>query len=92
LTGTTPLGLHGNLSLLYTGRTPIDRDASGAVSRERAGWVRVDTRISRALPLATEWSIGVTNLFDKRLLESWPGFTGRQVVVGVTWHGQSGGR
>lgn len=92
VTGTAPLGVHGNLSLLYTGRTPIDRDATGAVSRERAGWVRVDARISRAFPLATEWSIGVTNLFDKRLLERWPGFTGRQVVVGMTWHAGSAGR
>ncbi len=92
VSGMAPLGIHGNLSLLYTGRTPIDRDATGAVSRERAGWLRVDARVSRALPLATEWSIGVTNLFDKRLLESWPGFTGRQVVVGMTWHAGSTGR
>ncbi|MEP7383138.1 MAG: TonB-dependent receptor [Gemmatimonadota bacterium] len=92
VTGAAGLGVHGNVSLLYTGRTPIDRDLTGAVSRERAGWLRVDARITRSLPFATEGSIGVTNVFDKRLLETWPGFTGRQVVVGMTWHARSGGR
>lgn len=89
VTGNAPFGFRGNVALLYTGRTPIDRDATGAVSRERAGWTRVDARLSRALPFSTEWSLGITNLFDKRLMESWPGFTGRQVVLGVTWHAGS---
>lgn len=86
------LGLRGNASVLYTGRTPIDRDAAGAVSRERAGWARVDARLSQPLPLGMEWCLGVTNLFDKRLLEAWPGFTGRQVFAGINWRGGSAAR
>jgi len=84
---TAPLGLgvKGSASLLFTGRTPLDRDATGAVSRERAGWTRVDTRVSRTLPLGIEWSLGVTNLMDRRLLDTWPGYTGRQVFASLAW-------
>ena len=92
VTALLPLAVRANVSLLYTGRTPVDRDALGAVSRLRDGWTRVDARISRPLPLGIEWSAGVTNLLDKRLLEAWPGFTGRRIVASVTWRQGSPGR
>jgi outer membrane receptor for ferrienterochelin and colicins len=84
-TGPIAAGVRGTLSVLFTGRTPIDRSTSGAIPKERASWTRVDARLSRSLSLGAEWSIGVTNVFDRRLSESWPGFTGRQLFAGITW-------
>jgi outer membrane receptor protein involved in Fe transport len=76
--------VRGTLSALYTGRTPLDRVA-GVVTRERAGWTRVDARLTRPLPGGAEASLGVTNLFDRELLTGWPGFTGRQLFGGISW-------
>ncbi|MCC6316435.1 MAG: TonB-dependent receptor [Gemmatimonadaceae bacterium] len=76
--------LRGGASLVYTGRTPIEREASGAVV-ERGGWARVDARLTQPLPTGLTWSVGVTNLLDRSMGTAWPGFTGRQFVTGLEW-------
>ena len=78
-------GLRGTSSALYTGRTPLDRAADGTVTRVRDGWTRVDARLTQSLPGELQWTLGVTNLLDTRLLAQWPGFTGRQVVLALGW-------
>ncbi len=84
-TGPIGLGARGTVAWLYTGRTPLDRSANGLLTRERDGWVRMDARLTRPLLPGTEWSVGVTNLLGRRLLDAWPGFTGRQLFAGVRW-------
>jgi len=86
--GALALGVRGTISALYTGRTPLDRVA-GVVTRERAGWTRVDARIVRPIAGGAELSLGATNVFDRQLLGGWPGFTGRQLFGGISW--RSGG-
>lgn len=77
--------IRGGVSATYTGSTPIARDASGNISRDRSGFTRVDARLARPLPGGLELSSGVTNLLDRRLDGEWPGFTGRQIYVQLRW-------
>lgn len=84
--------LRGTASLLYTGRTPIDRDASGTGVLERGGWSRLDLRATQSLPGGLRWSLGVHNVLDRRMGTEWPGFTGRQFVTSLEWRvGSDGG-
>ncbi len=88
LTADGPLvaGLRASLTSAWVGRTPIDRSAAGGTT-ERAAYARSDARITRSLPGDLEASIGVTNLFDKQLGVSWPGYTGRQLFASLSWRG-----
>jgi hypothetical protein len=77
------------LSALYTGAAPSERDALGNVTAERESLTQVNLRLARALRLgalpAVELSLGADDLFDVRRGLEWPGFTGRQLSVGVSW-------
>ena len=84
VSGPVWASLRGTASLVYTGRTPIDRDAGGRVI-ERGGWSRLDLRATQALPRGLQWSLGVQNAFDRQVGTSWPGFTGRQFVTSLEW-------
>jgi len=73
----------------YTGRTPIDRDASGNTTW-RDPYVRLDLRMMAPMPWALAFTAGMDNVFDQRMGAAWPGFTGRQAFAGLTW--RSAGR
>jgi outer membrane receptor for ferrienterochelin and colicins len=79
--GAGPIRL--SATALYTGRTPTRRDSSGAIVETRAAFTRVDLRLTADLPAAFELQAGVDNVFDRRMGNAWPGFTGRMVYVGV---------
>lgn len=85
LAGRLPHDFDASLTGLYTGPTPIARDADGRVSDERDSFLRLDARVSRALPGSLEVAAGVENLLDAEPGSDWPGFTGRRVYGGVTW-------
>jgi len=73
-------------TLQYSGRTPIQRDdVTGAITAWRRPFTRVDLRASTPQRWAMGAVFGVENLFDQRLEQSWPGFTGRRVYAGLTW-------
>jgi outer membrane receptor for ferrienterochelin and colicins len=82
--GPLPLGLHTALSGSWIGRTAIDRSAAGGTT-ERPSFARVDVRLVRSLPGNLEAAAGVTNLLDRGLGVAWPGFTGRQLYLSMTW-------
>lgn len=81
-----PFALRSSVTLVHTGRTPMQRDDStGAVSSYRDAFTRVDLRFARSLPLAgLELSLGADNLLDRRPRE-WAGFTGRHVYTTLTY-------
>jgi outer membrane receptor for ferrienterochelin and colicins len=85
LTAPVVAQLRGTASLVYTGRTPIDRDPSGTSVLERGGWSRLDLRAMLPLPSGLTWSVGVQNVFDRQMGAAWPGFTGRQVTTSLEW-------
>jgi outer membrane receptor for ferrienterochelin and colicins len=77
------------LSALYTGDAPSSRDALGNVTTERQSLTQLNLRLVRTLALGAvpgvEVSLGADDLFDARRGLEWPGFTGRQLSVGVAW-------
>jgi len=76
--------VHLSAATRYTGRTPITRDASGNTTW-RDPYVRLDLRLMAPMPWALAFTAGVDNLFDQRMGDAWPGFTGRQIFAGLTW-------
>jgi outer membrane receptor for ferrienterochelin and colicins len=82
---TLPLlaGVRATASARFTGTTPIQRGVDGEISRERTSWTRVDLRLSRAVRHDVTVTLAADNLFDRELGTDWPGFTGRQVFVGL---------
>ncbi len=86
LQAVLPFELRSSITLVHTGRTPMQReDSTGAVNSHRDAFTRVDLRLARALPLSgLEFSIGADNLFDRRPRE-WAGFTGRHVYTTLTY-------
>ena len=77
------------LTAVHTGAAPSQRNQSGGVSAERGAYTQVNARVARAFRLngwpSTELSVGADDLFDARRGLEWPGFTGRQLSVGVSW-------
>ncbi len=88
LAGTLPLAVRASVTGLFTGRTPMERDAaSGAVTSWRDGFLRTDVRLARRLPGGpdgVELVIGADNLLDRRPAE-WAGYTGRHVYTALSW-------
>lgn len=85
--GPIALGVRAALSSSYVGRTPVDL-ATGGLTRDRESYSKVDARFTRLLGRGVEAGAGVANLFDKQLGDAWPGFTGRQVYVSLTWRNE----
>ena len=83
LTYALPFGLRASAAGVYTGRTPMQRTESGDVL-ERDGFLRVDLRVTQALPHGLEIGAGVDNVLDARP-EQWPGFAERQFHVSIGW-------
>jgi outer membrane receptor protein involved in Fe transport len=79
---TLPFGGRVSVTAVYTGSTPLERAASAL--REREAYTRMDARIARTVIDAFELSVGVENVFD-RTPADWPGFTGRQAHIGMSW-------
>lgn len=86
-TGPSIAGTNLGLTGTYVGRTPLSRDAAGAITRERAGFLRLDARITREITPSLALVAGATNLLDRSMGEDWPGFTGRQLFAQVRWNG-----
>ncbi|MHB1225815.1 MAG: TonB-dependent receptor plug domain-containing protein, partial [Gemmatimonadaceae bacterium] len=84
VSGALPHVGRGSLSGVYTGSTPMERDAAGAVIGERDSFLRLDARLARALPLGAELSVGVDNIFDSRPAR-WEGAIGRQLYTALSW-------
>ncbi|MEP7346578.1 MAG: TonB-dependent receptor [Gemmatimonadaceae bacterium] len=86
LAATAPVvwGTRVAVTASYTAATPVDRSTTG-LTRMRDGFSRVDVRVMRAVAAGVDAALGVTNLFDRRLGDDWPGFTGRQLHVTLGW-------
>lgn len=85
-----PFAFRGAATALFTGRTPMQRDAStGEITAWRDSYPRFDLRLSRALDVSPalsdlEFVIGVDNVLDRQPAE-WAGFTGRHVYTALSW-------
>jgi outer membrane receptor for ferrienterochelin and colicins len=75
------------LTGLYTGDAPSVRDASGAVTATRRALTQINARVARRF-VAGEVFLAADDLFDARRGFEWPGFTGRQLSVGLAWPGR----
>lgn len=75
-------GTRATLTGVHTGRTLISRSDSGELFR--SGFTRFDLRVSRELPRGLELSAGVDNIAGTTP-EQWPGYTGRQLHIGLAW-------
>lgn len=86
LQAVLPFELRSSVTLVHTGRTPMQRDDStGAVSSTRDAFTRVDLRFARTIARSgLEFSVGADNVFDRRPRE-WAGFTGRHVYTTLTY-------
>lgn len=86
LTADGPLaaGVRAALVTSWVGRTPVDRTAAGG-TMERPSFLRIDSRLARPLSARVEAALGATNLLDRQLGVGWPGFTGRQIYLTLTW-------
>ncbi len=82
-----PLGLRGAATVVFTGRTPMERDEeSGAITASgwRESFARLDARLARPLPGGLELVVGADNLFDSRPAQ-WAGYTGRHIYTSLSW-------
>lgn len=81
-----PFELRSSVTLVHTGRTPMQRDdATGVVAEYRDAFTRVDLRFARGIGRSgLEFSIGADNVFDSRP-RRWAGFTGRHVYTTITY-------
>lgn len=70
---------------IFTGSAPLQRDASGNVIREQAGYARMDIRVAHDVRRDLTLSLGADNVFDRQLGTDWPGYTGRRVYAGASW-------
>lgn len=77
-----PFGARASMTAHYTGRTPMQRDSSGASYRE--AYPRLDLRVARPVTRDAELAFQVENAFDRRPA-SWAGYTGRQFTLGMNW-------
>ncbi|MBA3853762.1 MAG: hypothetical protein C0503_05055 [Gemmatimonas sp.] len=86
LQAVLPFELRSSVTIVHTGRTPMQRDDStNAVTSTRDAFMRVDMRFARTLPVSgLEFSVGADNVFDRRPRE-WAGFTGRHVYTTLTY-------
>lgn len=86
LQAVLPFALRSSVTLVHTGRTPMQRDdATGTVNSHRDAFTRVDLRFARTLSLSgLEFSLGADNILDRRPRE-WAGFTGRHVYTTLTY-------
>ncbi len=85
LTLALPGAFRMSLSAIHTGRTPMQRDTSGAISSWRDEFTRLDVRVARAIaPLGLEFVLGADNVLDRRPAQ-WAGFTGRHVYTSFSY-------
>ena len=77
-------GLRLGTTAVYTGVTPMARDSATDAVSYRAGWVRVDARVSYMAWGVVDFALGGENLFDTQP-ENWPGFTGRRIYASCMW-------
>ena len=84
LAGPLPLAVRGSLAGTWTAATPIERAPDGAVSAERASFLRFDARLARRLPQGLELVVGVDNLLDRRPA-FWEGAVARQLYTALSW-------
>lgn len=78
-----PFNVRTSMTGLFTGRTPMQRDAeTGVITSWRDAFTRVDMRLARPLPgsRAVELVLGVDNLFDTQPAQ-WAGFARRHVYT-----------
>jgi len=89
--GTGPVAswTRATLRFAYIARTPISRDSVGTVTVFRGAYPQLDARLSRLIGTRFELSAEVTNLLDRQMGDSWPGFTGRRAMVQLRWRNQS---
>ena len=83
-----PFGLRGVTTVVYTGRTPMQRDEeTGAITAGgwRESYARIDARLAREIPGGLELVVGADNLFDARPAQ-WAGFTGRHIYTSLSWN------
>jgi len=76
---------------VYTGDSPAARDSLGRVSMVREGMMQVNMRAAHPIPAwagTGEIFGGVDDVFDVQRGYDWPGFTGRQLSVGLSWPGR----
>jgi len=76
-------GLRLGLAASYTGRTPEQETVEG-VLEYRESYTRLDGRVSHTLPAGLAVAVGVDNLTGSGP-EGWPGFTGRNLYVTLSW-------
>lgn len=82
-----------SVMVLYTGRTPTERDDSTrAITAWRAPLTRLDLRATAPLRRWLSLVLGVENLLNRRMDAAWPGFTGRRLYGGVRYAADSPGR
>lgn len=80
-TVTTGRGPRVSLVTIANGAAPIARDdASGAV-RWRDRYVRIDARLAQRMSSRVELAAAIENMFDERMGDDWPGYTGRLLTA-----------
>lgn len=83
-----PLALRASLTSVFTGRTPMRREATtGVVTSWRDAFLRLDARVARSLsgPFGPmELVVGAANVFDQQPAE-WAAFTGRHLYTALSW-------
>ncbi len=78
-------GFDASVAGSITGRVPTQRDRDGNISESRRTFPRMDFHARQAVMDGVSVALNVDNLFDEELGDTWPGFTGRMVSVGLTW-------
>jgi outer membrane receptor for ferrienterochelin and colicins len=94
LAGALPLAVRGAVTGVYTGATPMTRDADGRIVGTRDPFFRVDVRLARRLtagPTGLELVLGADNLFDRRPA-LWEGAVARQLYTSLAWSFRSPAR
>ena len=78
-------GFDASVAGTISGRTPTQRDRDGNISESRRTFPRVDFHARQAVMDGVSVALNVDNILDEEMGDTWPGFTGRMVSVGLTW-------
>ena len=72
------------VSAHYTGDTPLRR-TGGEITQTRDAWTSLNLRVARPILPDLNASFTVHNALDSQQGADWPGFTGRQIALRISW-------
>ena len=88
-TMTTGRGPRLSIVTIANGAAPIARDSTSGAVRWRGRYVRIDARLAQRISSRLELAAAAENVFDERMGNDWPGYTGRLLTATARFSGST---